>query len=338
MNELERKPVVTALLCDWARMRFGGTATIEDLSRLPGHSGITYAFRVTAKRQVTELVAKLAPIGVAQRPDTDVVYQVPVLRRIALAGVRVPEVVAFGLAGENGFPASHLILRRARGETLGDTFAGRLGASDTATRELFDQAIAELARIHSVSWPEAAAAGPVMRDLPAEINHWAPLMDRALIPGWRTLGHTLRQRLFETMPPPQPPGVVHGDFYSNNWLFEGDRLSAILDWEGSSIGDQRLDVGWLCMMYDPGSWGPTRRPWLDGAPKPEWILERYEHHAGRPVLHPHWWRALAAWRLASLTALLVRLHRTGRRVDPTSDVFHESFGYLVRGALEQLQA
>lgn len=67
------------------------------MASLPGHAGITFSFRVVCSPAIpSEFVFKLTPLGVSQRRETDVVYQVPVLKRMALAAVRIPEVVAFG--------------------------------------------------------------------------------------------------------------------------------------------------------------------------------------------------------------------------------------------------
>jgi aminoglycoside phosphotransferase (APT) family kinase protein len=39
--------------------------------------------------------------------------------------------------------------------------------------------------------------------------------------------------------------VVHGDFHHQNLLVEGDRVTAVLDWEQATAGDWRYDVTWL---------------------------------------------------------------------------------------------
>jgi aminoglycoside phosphotransferase (APT) family kinase protein len=59
------------------------------------------------------------------------------------------------------------------------------------------------------------------------------------------------------------------------------------------------------------------------------IVAAYEAAAGRPVEHPGWYRGLAAWRMAAITAMNHRLHAEGRRVDPTWDLIAESFESLV---------
>jgi aminoglycoside phosphotransferase (APT) family kinase protein len=43
----------------------------------------------------------------------------------------------------------------------------------------------------------------------------------------------------------QESDVVHGDFHHQNLLVEGDRVTAVLDWEQATAGDWRYDVSWL---------------------------------------------------------------------------------------------
>jgi hypothetical protein len=40
----------------------------------------------------------------------------------------------------------------------------------------------------------------------------------------------------------RPAGFLHGDWHGGNFLLEGDRVTAVLDWEEAALGDPRLDV------------------------------------------------------------------------------------------------
>jgi aminoglycoside phosphotransferase (APT) family kinase protein len=41
--------------------------------------------------------------------------------------------------------------------------------------------------------------------------------------------------------------LLHGDFGFNNFLFEGEKLSAVLDWEFAHIGDPAEELGYIAM-------------------------------------------------------------------------------------------
>ncbi len=51
-----------------------------------------------------------------------------------------------------------------------------------------------------------------------------------------------------TPPRPLPLALVHGDFNPANFLYEGGRVTALIDWENSRIGDPREDLGWMMAM------------------------------------------------------------------------------------------
>jgi aminoglycoside phosphotransferase (APT) family kinase protein len=72
------------------------------------------------------------------------------------------------------------------------------------------------------------------------------------------------------------------------------------------------------------------------APSAEEIVAAYEAATGRAVEHLGWYRGLAAWRMAAITAMNHRLHVEGRRVDPTWDLIAESFESMVGAAAQSV--
>lgn len=49
-------------------------------------------------------------------------------------------------------------------------------------------------------------------------------------------------------PRPLPLVLAHGDFNPANFLYEGGRVTALIDWENARIGDPREDLGWMTTM------------------------------------------------------------------------------------------
>ncbi len=49
-------------------------------------------------------------------------------------------------------------------------------------------------------------------------------------------------------PRPVPLSIVHGDFNPANFLYEDGKVTALIDWENTRIGDPREDLGWMALM------------------------------------------------------------------------------------------
>lgn len=326
-----------AHLSRWVEAHYGPGATATSVAKLPGHAGTTVAFDATpagGAAPADRLVVRLPPAGVRRQGTTDVLRQVPLLQAMERRGVPVPRVRWWG-DDERWFGVPFLVVDFVAGATLGgDLFVLDDGPTPDApaAAEAFGHAVDALAAIHRVDWERDLAGWDRPLPLAGEIDRWVPLLDKALDPAWTAAGHELRAALHASAPPEPEPGVVHADYYSNNWLFREGRLAAVLDWEATFVGPRLLDLGWLCMMYDPESWAPghgTRMAW---SPPTEFFAARYERASGARVDHLAWYRALAGYRLAALTAHYYRLHRLGRRPDPVWEVFAESAPHMLRRA------
>jgi aminoglycoside phosphotransferase (APT) family kinase protein len=89
--------------------------------------------------------------------------------------------------------------------------------------------------------------------------------------------------------------LLHGDFRTGNYLIDGDRLAAILDWEFASLGDPHEDIGWFCCK----SWRFGALDREAGGLVPRATFYRaYEEHSGRSLdpRHLHYWEVMASLR------------------------------------------
>jgi aminoglycoside phosphotransferase (APT) family kinase protein len=143
--------------------------------------------------------------------------------------------------------------------------------------------------------------------------------------------------LLERRPTDPAIGVFHGDFQPSNFLFDGEDLVAILDWEISGIGPHLLDLGWLVVFSERESWDPSYAP-LATAPSVVEIVSRYEEAVGRKVADLAYWRALAGYRFGAIDGFNVRLHRTRKRHDPMWEKLAPSVERLYGRAKELLTA
>jgi aminoglycoside phosphotransferase (APT) family kinase protein len=113
-------------------------------------------------------------------------------------------------------------------------------------------------------------------------------------------------RLARTLPEPQSPTVVHGDFRLGNTVVSAadpSRIAAVLDWEMGAIGDPRADVCYLLATYsEPGGesnpLGTSPATALPGFPGRRELAERYARRSGRDIEPLAWFQALALWKAA----------------------------------------
>ena len=65
-------------------------------------------------------------------------------------------------------------------------------------------------------------------------------------------------------PRPLPLVLVHGDFNPANFLYENGRVTALIDWENSRVGDPREDLGWMVAMDGMSNTSVMAHPKDDG--------------------------------------------------------------------------
>jgi aminoglycoside phosphotransferase (APT) family kinase protein len=283
-----------------------------------GHAGLTFGFRVVERsnaRTVAELVLKLSPPGVRRAGNTDVFRQAPLLRALHAAGLPVPDVP---WAGEDGawFGTPFVMMTFLPGTPF---FVWqpdpRFDRAAMAVAPLWEQCVDALVRLHRFEWRHRLPDWERPTPLHEEITRWDRIVAKAPEPAWLDAGRRVRDALLERMPSSPAPGLVHGDYQPGNMLYDGGRLTGIIDWELASIGSPLLDVGWLTMLADPLGWPHEWRPLCPLTPRA--IAERY----GAEPAAMGWWQALAGYRLGAISCLNVHLHRSGRRPDAVWERF-----------------
>jgi aminoglycoside phosphotransferase (APT) family kinase protein len=81
------------------------------------------------------------------------------------------------------------------------------------------------------------------------------------------------------------PVLLHGDFWPGNWVWQGRRLSGVLDWEDAALGDPLSDVACACLELR----------YLYGIEGADLFAEAYsQHHALDPERFALWQLYVAA--------------------------------------------
>jgi aminoglycoside phosphotransferase (APT) family kinase protein len=117
--------------------------------------------------------------------------------------------------------------------------------------------------------------------------------------------------------------IVHGDFRLDNVLTgPDDRITAVLDWEMSTLGDPLTDLGLLVMYSErldvPD--GPiSTAAAAPGHPDPRELVERYAGRSGRDVSRVNWYTAFAWFKLAVILEGIHYRYTLGQTVGPGFD-------------------
>jgi aminoglycoside phosphotransferase (APT) family kinase protein len=281
----------------------GAGVRIEGLEPLVGGaSRELWSFDLVAGDEHRVCVLRRDPEGVGdpagRRREWDV------LRAAHDHGVPVPEPLWF-VESDKG---AGFVMERLEGEAI----ARRLlrddrygGARERLTAQLGQAA----ARTHSIPLADAPSL-EALQDAPAEaaVTALEAELDRigephpALELGLRWLRRHL--------PEPAPPGLVHGDFRTGNFLVDQQGLVAVLDWELCHAGDPAEDLGWLCIR----SWrfGADDHP-AGGFGSRDELLEAYAAAGGREVTREElrFWEAFGNVRWGVICLVQADAHLSG---------------------------
>jgi len=278
-----------------AKLSTASLVEVVNVQGMPaGASNDTVSFdaRVHCADGAFDLPLVLRP----QRPDGilapyDVSAQFRVMRALARTGVPAPAVAWFE-SDASILGAPFFIMQRVNGETLPLFWYGRSPRLDAAA--------AALASIHAVDWRSARLefllGGPEATCTPqeSELGPWRARAERLRIaraPLLVALGEWLRAN----EPADARFALLHGDPNPGNYLFRGDRVVAVLDWEVAGIGDPRADLGFYAGLHTVfGGMGmPGSRTLLSDA---------YEGVTGQPLHNLEYYEAGGLYRMAVVMA------------------------------------
>ncbi|MGW1028945.1 phosphotransferase family protein [Streptomyces sp. NPDC002577] len=137
-----------------------------------------------------------------------------------------------------------------------------------------------------------------------QVDRWTAFLDRIKgreIPGLEEASAWLRAH----KPLDYVPGLMHGDYQFANVMFRHGgpaRLAAIVDWEMGTVGDPKLDLGWMLHSWPEDTSTPEAATAgyvdLTGMPSRDELLTLYAQTSGRQVDDADYYFVLAKWKLA----------------------------------------
>jgi aminoglycoside phosphotransferase (APT) family kinase protein len=173
----------------------------------------------------------------------DVGRQFRVMRALATTPVPVP-TVAWLCEDEDVLGTPFFFMSRLEGETLPVLWyggpPGRLAAIAGA-----------LASVHAVDWRGAGLGfldpGAGLSPVGGEVADWLARYGRVGLAENRVVV-ALRDFLIRSEPADTRFAMLHGDPNPGNYLIDGERVVAVLDWELAAVGDPRSDLGFYAAL------------------------------------------------------------------------------------------
>ncbi|WP_407553932.1 phosphotransferase family protein [Streptomyces sp. Pv4-95] len=262
-----------------------------------GRSNLTY--RVTDG--TSSWVVRRPPLGHVLATAHDMRREHRVISALHETPVPVPEALLL-CEDESVIGAPFYVMELVEGTPYRTADQLRpLGAE--RTRGVVLSLVDTLVALHAVD-PEAVGLADFGRPdgfLERQLRRWGKQLAASRnreLPGI----DALHGELAAALPDSPAPTVIHGDYRLDNVLVGADdRITAVLDWEMSTLGDPLADLGLLVMYSEqedtPDSPITTTRS-APGHPEPAELIERYATRSGRDVSQVAWYTAFAYFKLA----------------------------------------
>ena len=203
-------------------------------------------------------------------------------------------------------------------------------ADTPARRRAVSEAMIDLLIVlQSVDWRKAGLEGFGRPDgyIGRQLRRWTDQLVRTTqLTRPLPVMEKIRDWLLAHIPQTQATTIVHGDFKLDNvmWEVEGDgaRVTALFDWEMSTIGDPLADLGWMLTYWSDPSDTELRRSvvssmeWEGGYYRREEMSWRYEQKSARPMTDFGFYQVLSLYKLAIILEGSYSRFLTGQADDP----------------------
>jgi aminoglycoside phosphotransferase (APT) family kinase protein len=319
-------------LSDYLRGRLEGAEHGVEVRQFPGgHSNLTYLLQAGER----EYVLRRPPHGPVAPRAHDMAREYTVLRALHPVFPLAPEPYLL-CEDTSVIGAVFFVMERRQGVVLRrempDGFPARLAS------EAFIDTLAALHRVDI----DGLALGRPAGFLERQVRGWSDRWERAQTDRLPAMDDVMRW-LAADIPESGPPAIVHNDYKLDNVMLDSAepvRVSAILDWEMTTVGDPLVDLGCtLCYWPEAGDPEARRESISPITTLPGWhtraeLTERYAAHTGRDLSRLGYYEVFGIFKLAVILQQIYYRYRLGQ----TRDERFRDFDRRVRGLVEAAAA
>ena len=260
-----------------------GAITVEQFPG--GHSNLTYLVHHGDR----EYVLRRPPFGAKIKSAHDMGREVAVLSKLAPVYDRAPRVIANEPTGDI-LGAPFYLMQRRRGVILRRELPAELASDHARIRRICELLVDALVDLHAVDYTAAGLGdfGKPAGYIERQVSGWTERYTKSQtddIPAITEVAAWLALH----QPTDGAPALIHNDFKFDNVIFDADlsRITGVLDWEMTTIGDPLMDLGTSLSYWSQASdspavlklpFGPTASPGMMTRAE---ITQRYLERSGR---------------------------------------------------------
>jgi aminoglycoside phosphotransferase (APT) family kinase protein len=267
-----------------------------------------------------EYVLRRPPLGHVLATAHDMVREHRVMAALADTAVPVPRMIA-SCEDTAVIGAPFYVMQRVAGTPYNQaTQLEPLGAD--RTRLITERMVDTLVDLHAIDY-RSVGLGEFGRPdgyLERQVRRWKKQLASSTSRELKGMDELVAS-LDANLPASGEGTIVHGDYRLDNLLVEGDEVTAVLDWEMSTLGDPLTDVA-LLLAYQQltevtgGNGGAvvTDAPLAPGYLSRDEVLQRYAARSGRDVSDIGFHVQLAFFKLAVILEGIHFRHSQGQTV------------------------
>jgi aminoglycoside phosphotransferase (APT) family kinase protein len=250
--------------------------------------------------------------------------------------VPVPRVLHL-CSDESVLGAPFYVMEKVDGYVLRGQLPSGFADEPAERQRLADALVDVLVAIHAVPTTGALEGyGPPEGYLARQLRRWTRQWEASREVELPDLD-ALAADLSAAAPEQRETTLVHGDYRLDNTMIDQSdpgRVTAVLDWELSTLGDPLADVGLLGVYWSGGS-ASAGNPLVEtvtglpGFPSRAEVLETYAERSGRAIDALPWYLAFGYFKLAVISAGIAARARAGGMVGEGFDTASAAVPVLV---------
>jgi aminoglycoside phosphotransferase (APT) family kinase protein len=290
----------------WIAANTEGLTPPFEWSRLEGgHSNLTYLLEDASGNKA---VVRRPPLGKLLPKAHDMGREWSVISSLAPTGFPVP--AAYGFCDDQDVTgATFYVMGFVEGRPLHNKEQAVEWVPEDKRVTMAHSFIDTLADLHSFDPDEIGLGGFAKKEdyIARQVNVWYRSWQASIEPAQLDdpRAHELKQFFLDNTPEQGTARVVHGDYGFHNCLIgEDSKVSAVIDWEISTLGDPLADLAYTLKTWPESEADLAKFPdaptSAGGFPYQAELAQRYAERTGSDISKLDFYYAFNHWKLAAI--------------------------------------